>query len=523
VRYPVNASATERTLPEGEALRDHDDGDAAAAERSAAAVDDDLAGIALLSVDIRYENDVVLARQRARQLSELLGFDTQDQTRVATVVSELARNAYEYAGGGRVNFLVQESASGSIGEPIQSLLVRVNDTGPGIADVQAVLDGRYVSRTGMGLGLVGARRLSDDFRIETQPQRGTTVEVSRILPRGAPRVSPADAVRIVDQVAGGSPRGAYEEVRQQNQELVRALEELRTRQAEVEHLNRELAETNRGVLALYAELDDRAQDLKRISEYKSRFLSDVSHEFRTPLTYVLNMTRFLLDGADGQLSADQDHRVTIILQSVESMSELVYDLLDLAKIEAGRTTTRPSWFTVSELFAGLRGMFRPLVTSQDVTLVFDDGDDIPEMWSDQQRISQVMRNFVSNAIKFTEHGEIRVTALREQAGDCVRLVVKDAGIGIAAADHERIFQEFAQVDGPIQRRVRGTGLGLSLAQKLAVLLGGRIELQSEPGVGSTFSLVVPRALPGAAGEDGPPEASARSANGVRYGPEASQP
>src|SRR5690606_32707968 len=181
VRYPVNASATERTLPEGEALRDHDDGDAAAAERSAAADDDGLAGIALLSVDIRYENDVVLARQRARQLSELLGFDTQDQTRVATVVSELARNAYEYAGGGRVNFLVQESASGSIGEPIQSLLVRVKDSGPGIVDVQAVHDGRYVSRTGMGLGLVGARRLSDDFRIETQPQRGTTVEVSRIL------------------------------------------------------------------------------------------------------------------------------------------------------------------------------------------------------------------------------------------------------------------------------------------------------------------------------------------------------
>jgi len=446
--------------------------------------------VALLALEIRYEHDVVLARQRARQVAELLGFDSQDQTRLGTAVSELARNAFEYARGGRVRFEV-ESATGAAR---QSLVVRISDSGPGIADLQAVLDGRYVSKTGMGVGLVGARRLADRFHIESAPDRGTTVEIARVLPRGAPPFRPHDAARVAEALAAQQTRSAFEEVREQNQELLRTLDELRARQAEVERLNAELAETNRGVLALYAELDDRAQDLKRASEYKSRFLSDVSHELRTPLTSVLNMTRFLLDRADGDLTPEQEHQVAIIRRSVESLTELVNDLLDLAKIEAGRTTMRPSYFTVSDLFAALRGMFRPLVTSESVSLVFEEPPPLPTLHTDEQRLSQVLRNFISNAIKFTERGEIRVRAAPE--GDRqVRLEVRDSGIGIAPADHERIFQEFAQVDGPIQRRVRGTGLGLPLSKKLATLLGGRIELASTPGVGSTFAVVVPARLP----------------------------
>jgi signal transduction histidine kinase len=466
--------------------------------------------VILLTLQMDYEDDVVLARQRARQVAGLLGFDAQDQTRVATAVSELARNAYEYAGGGRVQFALQQAPPGRSAEwPAeghQSMVVRVSDSGPGIAEVQAVLDGVHVSRTGMGLGLIGARRLSDRFRIETTPGRGTMVEIARELPRGAALLGPADLARIGEALAARARLGAYEEVREQNQELYRALEELRSRQAEVEHLNAELAETNRGVLALYAELDDRAQDLKRASEYKSRFLSDVSHEFRTPLTSVLNMTRFLIDRADGELTAEQERQVLIIRKSVESLAELVNDLLDLAKIEAGRTTMRPSEFTVGELFAALRGMFRPLVTSDAVVLVFEETSGIVALRTDEQRLSQVLRNFVSNAIKFTDRGEIRVSATVLEDDDTIRFVVRDTGIGIAAADQQRIFQEFAQVEGAVQRRVRGTGLGLSLSTKLAGLLGGRIELESEQGTGSAFALVVPRVLPArreddAGGED----------------------
>ena len=454
--------------------------------------------IALLTLEIRYEHDVVLARQRARQIAALLGFDGQDQTRIATAVSEIARNAFEYAGGGRVQFEIEDApAAAGAASRRQSLVVRVSDRGPGIADVQAVLDGRYVSRTGMGVGLAGAPRLADRFDVRTASGEGTTVEIARGLPRGAPRVGPLDAARVAEALARQAAQGAFEEVQQQNQELLRTLEELRARQAEVERLNAELAETNRGVLALYAELDDRAQDLRRASEYKSRFLSDISHELRTPLTSVLNMTRFLLDRADGPLTVEQEHQVSIIKRSIENVTEMVNDLLDLAKIEAGHTTLRPSTFTVTELFAGLRGMFRPLITTDAVTLHFDEAPALPPLDTDEQRLVQILRNFVSNAIKFTERGEIRVTASPEPGG-AIRFAVRDTGIGIAPADQERIFQDFAQVDGPIQRRVRGTGLGLPLSRKLATLLGGRVELVSAPGAGSTFAVVLPTVLPATA-------------------------
>jgi len=443
----------------------------------------------LLTLELRYEQDVVLSRQRARQVAALLGFDAQDQTRLATAVSELARNAYEYAGGGRVRFELAPEGAQAAAPGRQSLAVRVSDTGPGIADLQAVLDGRYVSRSGMGVGITGARRLADRFHIETAPGRGTTVEIARLLPRGS-RVSARDVSSVAGALAAQPPQSAFEEVQRQNQELLHTLEELCARQAEIARLNAELEETNRGVLALYAELDDRAQELRRASEYKSRFLSDISHELRTPLTSVLNMTRFLLDRADGELTPEQERQVRIIRTSVESLAEMVNDLLDLAKIEAGHTTLRPADVVVPELLAALRGMFRPLVTSDAVTLAFDEAPGVPVLRTDELRLAQVLRNFISNALKFTERGEVRVSAAPAPGG-AVRFAVRDTGIGIAPEDHERIFADFAQVDGPIQRRVRGTGLGLPLTKKLAALLGARIELESAPGAGSTFSIVVP--------------------------------
>jgi signal transduction histidine kinase len=196
-----------------------------------------------------------------------------------------------------------------------------------------------------------------------------------------------------------------------------------------------------------------------------------------------------------RLTSEQERQVTIIRNSMESLTILVNDMLDLAKIEAGQTELRPSEFTIGELLAGLRGMFRPLVRDGAVTLDFDHTHDAMRLHTDEQRLSQVLRNLVSNAVKFTERGEIHV-AVAPDGRDGVRFDVRDTGIGIAPEQHERIFQDYTQVDGPIQRRVRGTGLGLPLARKLATLLGGRLELVSAPGVGSTFSVIVPRNISG---------------------------
>ena len=207
-----------------------------------------------------------------------------------------------------------------------------------------------------------------------------------------------------------------EEVRQQNRELLHALEELHERQQELIRLNGELEDTNRGVVALYAELDEKAGHLRRADEMKSRFLSNMSHEFRTPVNAILALSQLLLDRADGDLTGEQEKQVTYIKKSGADLLELVNDLLDLAKIEAGKVEIRPGEFEVATLFSALRGMLRPLLLSSTVNLVFDETEDIPLMKTDEGKVSQILRNFISNAIKFTEQGEVRVVASLAEGG-----------------------------------------------------------------------------------------------------------
>jgi signal transduction histidine kinase len=435
----------------------------------------------ILTTEIRTEQDVVLARQRARQIAALLGFDGLEQTRLATAVSEIARNAVQYAGGGRVGFEVASQPP--------MLLVRVSDRGPGIARLQDVLDGRYRSSTGMGLGLLGARRLSDQFEIETGPGRGTAVVLGKSLP-GGKDVSSELITRLSRELALLTPTDPLSEIRAQNQELMRALQEGRERQGEVERLNQELAETNRGVLALYAELDEKAADLARASELKSRFLSNISHELRTPLNAILNITGLLIDHVDGPLNEEQDRQVRFVRTAALTLAEMVNDLLDLARIEAGRSVVRPTAFTVVDLFAGLRGMFRAITPTERVALVIEDPGDCPPLVTDEGKLSQILRNLISNALKFTEHGEVRMTVVAQADGQ-IAFVVSDTGIGIAPEDQERIFEEFSQLENVLQRKAMGAGLGLPLSRKLAELLGGQLTVSSEPGAGSTFTVTIP--------------------------------
>jgi signal transduction histidine kinase len=255
-------------------------------------------------------------------------------------------------------------------------------------------------------------------------------------------------------------------------------------------LNAELAETNKGVVALYAELDDHAAALREVSELKSRFLSYMSHEFRTPLGSIRSIARILLDRLDGPLSGEQEKQVQFIQASAGELTDMVNDLLDLAKVEAGRITISSAWFEMVDLFSALRGMFKPIVTTDDVSLVFEEPRDVPRIYSDNAKLSQILRNFISNALKFTLHGEVRVSA-RAADGGRVVFSVADTGIGIPKEFHGALFEDFVQVDSPIQKRLRGTGLGLSLSKKLAGLLGGSVGVESEPGVGSTFSVTIP--------------------------------
>lgn len=264
-------------------------------------------------------------------------------------------------------------------------------------------------------------------------------------------------------------------------------------QAENDALRAELDETNQGVLALYAELDTQAEHLRQASDLKSRFLSYMSHEFRTPLGSILSITGLLTDELDGPLSAEQHRQVTFISTATRELSDMVDDLLDLAKIEAGRITISPAWFDMLDLFAALRGMFRPIVDASAVDLIFEEHANLPRLYTDDKKLAQILRNFISNALKFTSQGEVRISACLE-GDDSIRFAVSDTGIGIAPELLGTLFEDFAQVDSPLQKRLRGTGLGLSLCKRFAELLGGYVGVESEPGVGSCFFVVIPLAL-----------------------------
>jgi signal transduction histidine kinase len=275
--------------------------------------------------------------------------------------------------------------------------------------------------------------------------------------------------------------------------------QLAARDADIAALREELDETNKGVVALYAELDDKAAALREATELKSRFLSYMSHEFRTPLTSMTSITGILLSKLDGPLTPEQQKQIEFIRGSVRELTEMVNDLLDLAKVEAGRITISPEWFEMVDLFAALRGMFKPIVASTAVALVFDEPEGEIKLYTDDKKLSQILRNFISNALKFTPAGEVRVSA-RLLDGDMVEFAVTDTGIGIAPEHLPNLFADFVQLESKLQRRLRGSGLGLSLARKFADLLGGTVAAASELGKGSRFSVVLPMRLAGATEE-----------------------
>ncbi|MEN3274278.1 MAG: hypothetical protein V7631_68 [Massilia sp.] len=433
----------------------------------------------ILTVALEGYNDVVLVRQRARQISALLGFAKQDQVRIATAVSEVARAASFDGTSARAAFVLADHHTRQQLE----VTVAAVQTQPAGSEGAAIADQARVT----------AHRLMDTCELDGDAG-GFTVRMRKALPPQLP-LNAARLAQLSAELAAAPPVNSYEEMQQQNRELVETLAELRERQEDLLSLTRELEDTNRGIVALYAEIEDKAERLRRADEMKSRFLSNTSHELRTPLSSIRALSKLLLDRMDGELTPEQERQVLLIERTATEMSELVNDLLDLAKIEAGRVEAQPAPVVVENLFRALKGMMRPLVDTERVELVFDNGGVESPFESDEGLLSQILRNFISNALKFTEQGSVRVSADYDAGPDTLTFAVTDTGIGIDAEHLQLIFEEFTQVENPLQRRSKGTGLGLPLCRRLAGLLGGRVEVASRPGVGSTFMLTLPRLFP----------------------------
>jgi signal transduction histidine kinase/DNA-binding response OmpR family regulator len=293
-------------------------------------------------------------------------------------------------------------------------------------------------------------------------------------------------------------RELLEESQAQAEELQAQQAELEAQQAELEATNEELNQTN-SLMEVQTEELERQRDALNVqrreaeqaSRYKSEFLANMSHELRTPLNSSLILARLLSENKEGNLTADQVRSAETIYSAGNDLLSLINDILDLAKIEAGRAELAPEPIVLAHLLDRLEQHFEPVARQKGLAFVRRVEAGTPErLVTDARRLEQILRNLLSNAFKFTDRGEVELTVSPEAPGQ-LRFSVRDTGIGIAPDQREVIFEAFRQADGTTSRKYGGTGLGLSISRELARLLKGKIELESGVGRGSVFTLVVP--------------------------------
>jgi CheY-like chemotaxis protein/signal transduction histidine kinase/CHASE3 domain sensor protein len=302
------------------------------------------------------------------------------------------------------------------------------------------------------------------------------------------------------QVQQEELRSSNEELEEQSQVLKESQAHMEAQQAELEQTNEQLAaqrdaldQKNAALNAAQMQLEDRADELQKASRYKSEFLANMSHELRTPLNSSLILAKLLSENAKGNLSEEQVRFAESIYSAGNDLLHLINDILDISKVEAGKLEVRPENTSVTSLVESLRTLFEPLAKDKLLRFEVQLDSDLPRsIFTDRQRAEQILKNLLSNAIKFTERGEVLLSVSRQ--GQNLAFRVQDSGIGIAQDQQQLVFEAFCQADGAANRRYGGTGLGLSISRDLAGLLGGQISVDSEPGQGSCFTLVLPERM-----------------------------
>lgn len=463
----------------------------------------------LCVLPLAVERDGFELRRRGQLVCRALGLEGHELVRVVTVLSEVGRDLL-----GAPGLRVELDVASPVGEP-ELFRARFTWNGPRVPGRDA---------------LDAAGRLLDHRRYDASSGEHA-LTVGQRLPASQGRSGQrAERARAALRDSGDLSMG--EELRIQNRQLLQALEESRAQQEELQRLNAELEETNKGVVALYselsaeleetntgvvalyAELEDKTRQLRLASEAKTRFWANVSHELRAPVNSVIALARLLLASDADPLTEEQRQQMSLIAGSGSTLLALVEELLDVAKAESGRLEPHLVPTDLRTLLHQLRGTLRGMARD-GVRLDIPDVRDVPELVTDEVMLTRVLRNVLSNGLKFTTDGEVRLTVGTEDRAGRPWFVftTTDTGIGIAADQQDRVFEEFYQVLGTHQRGQPGTGLGLPYARRLAGLLGGVLTLTSEPGAGTRVRVEIP-ARPDPSSPDAPPPGSA---DGVRTG------
>ena len=375
---------------------------------------------------------------------------------------------------------------------------------------QALANGEAVfAGVGPGhLGVTSSLGTSDPAEVAAIPC-SSAAEVEALVEAGSATGFTAEQRELLDSVAGVlgtqyrlrrqrelnerllvQSQQQTEELSAQSDELQRANLALETSAVELEERQEEIATRNTALEQAQDELVSRAEEIDRASKYKSAFLATMSHELRTPLNSIMILSERLGDNAQGNLSDQQVEFAQTIASCGNDLLALINDVLDLSKIEAGRSTLEIAPVSLPDLAAELRRQFGPMAEAKGLALEVDLPPDLPEtITTDRTRLAQILRNLLSNAVKFTHEGKVRL-ALRLHDG-VMQFQVIDTGPGIAEKDREAVFQPFSQLDNGIRRQAGGTGLGMAISRELAQRLGGSLDFTSELGSGTVFDLLLP--------------------------------
>ena len=458
-------------------------------------------------VGVYQEQDVILVRQCAKEIASLAGLSVQDQTRLVTGVSEILRNAFQYAGGARVDIGIIDQGNK------QYLQVVIRDQGPGIANIEEIIGGSYRSRTGMGRGIIGTRKLVDLFSIESGEGKGTSVSLGKEIPAGKERITATatdEWAKTLGRLATGD---RTQEISEQNKQLLRTLEEtqnykleLQRQLLQVQQLNKDLEQTNAVLLTLYKEIDEsktellkktellerQRQQLQDATRHKSEFLANMSHEIRTPMNGVIGMTEIILKSG---LTDEQRKYANTIREGARSLLAVVNDILDFSKIEAGKLSLEVIEFEPVRLVEDIAELLGAQAKKSSLSLLTFIDPEIPlVLRGDPVRLRQILTNFVGNAIKFSEQGSILIRTILESRDSQfarIKFSVTDPGIGMTEQERNRLFEPFVQAESSTTRKYGGTGLGLSISKHLVELMGGTLGINSVKGHGSTFWFIVP--------------------------------
>ncbi|PLT28897.1 hybrid sensor histidine kinase/response regulator [Peribacillus deserti] len=481
--------------------------------------------VEIVNIYSRHVSVNALAEQFIRKLAPVMGaslaaFYLKDDRNGQPVFKKAASYAESEDHAGRQSFLSGEGIIGQCVKEKRPILLndipadyRVVSTGLGEVKPNSILIAPVMFKDEV-VGVVEFASVGE-FASKEQKLLENVLEtlgigITNILGR-----MEVERLLIESQAQTEELQAQSEELQSQSEELQAQSEELQSQTEELRMTNEQLEERSRDaelkseeLQAAKEQLEDKAKELQLSSKYKSEFLANMSHELRTPLNSILLLSEMLSDDPDYELSEEQKEFANVIHSSGQDLLNLINDILDLSKIEAGKLEVSYEEVYMNEFIDRMERNFLQTAKKKNIDFEIHFNSDVPPIiYTDEQRLQQILKNLLSNAFKFTEKGsvsinvekaqpeEVQFNRLAPQVDTWVRISVSDTGIGIARDKQFMIFEAFQQVDGAIMRRYGGTGLGLSITKEFTQLLGGTCLVESQEGKGSTFTIIIPN-LPG---------------------------